>query len=197
MSDSSTGGYLQPIGVSPEAGQAYRRFLHDFIVGVSGLANELVRPGFQPNPPPSPNIDINWIGFSITSQQADNEPHQEQISDLQSLMRRHETNDINLSFYGPNSQENLMLFRDGVYISQNREQLFLAGVGLVGFGATTHVPELINDRYFDRYDLVLTLRREIRRNYPILTFLIALGVIHGNIGETTLDKDFNTLNVRN
>ena len=70
------------------------------------------------------------------------------------------------------------LLRDGLEISQNRELLYLASMAYVGASATTHVPELVNDRWFDRADITLTFRREIVREYPVLHFLSANGLIY-------------------
>ena len=77
-----------------------------------------------------------------------------------------------------------------MYLSQNREQLFSVGMGLVGFSDSVHVPDLVNDRYFDRTDITMTLRREIIREYPILHFLGANGQIIANRELNTLTENW-------
>jgi hypothetical protein len=56
--------------------------------------------------------------------------------------------------------------------------LFSVGAAVVGFGDIIHAPELVNDRFVDRADITMTLRRQIVRSYPILSFLAAQGTIY-------------------
>jgi hypothetical protein len=190
--DSSTGGYLPPQPPLPLNDSDLQHFFHGVIVGVTALPDTLVRPAWQQNPPPIPAIDINWMAFSITIQAQDNEPAQVQISDSVSEMRRHENLDILCTFYGPDAQSISMSFRDGIYLGQNREPLLLAGMGLVGFDDIQHVPELINDRYFNRCDLNMLLRREVKRQFPILTFLKAEGTFFADDNAKIIERNFSS-----
>ena len=191
MSDSSTGGYLVETGVAPLNDQTLRRFLHSVITGVTGLDDDLVRQSWAENPAPVPSISVDWVSFGIISQRPDNAPYQGQTDDDYSVMQRHEELEVYCIFYGPNSQAYSTILRDGLYLSQNREQMYLVGMGLVGFSDSQHVPELINDRYFDRTDITMTLRREIRREYPILHFLGSYGDIIANREITTLTETWD------
>lgn len=186
---SATGGYLVPT-TGPLEDQALRRFVQAMLVGLVALAGDKVRPSRQKNPPPMPDVDTDWLAFWITNQKPDANPYHEQHADHATLIR-HEEFDIMCSFYGPNCMGNAGKLRDGLYLSQNRESLFLASMGLVGFSDTTHVPELVNDRWFDRADITLTLRREIKRDYPILHFVAAYGTISGNRATETLSIDWS------
>lgn len=188
FNDSSTGGYLVESGTPPLNDQSLRRFLHGVIAGITGIDNELVRQSWAANPAPVPSIDVDWVSYGITSQRPDNAPYQEQTDNDSSLMKRHEEFDIYCIFYGPNSQSFSSILRDGMYLSQNREQLFSVGMGLVGFSDSQHLPELVNDRYFDRTDITMTLRREIIREYPILHFLGAYGDVIANRETTVLTE---------
>lgn len=68
--DSSTGGFLLSYRDSyiapPLEGQALTNFLQEQIVGVTGIAGNLVRPRWQPEPPLLPDATIDWIAFGIT-----------------------------------------------------------------------------------------------------------------------------------
>lgn len=188
---SATGGYLLQGDPKPIEGQALRRFLHGLLVGVSGLPTTLVRPSWQPNPPPIPDIDTDWLAFGISAVRPEaGDPYYRQLDTGEGLTIRHEAIDVACTFYGPNAVGNAGALRDGMYIGQNRENLYLAGMGLVGFSDTIHAPELINDRFFDRADITMTLRREVRRTYPILHFVAAYGAIHANRAITTLHRDW-------
>jgi hypothetical protein len=189
--DSSTGGYLPPQPPLPLNDTDLQHFLHDVIVGITNLSNDLVRPAWQQNPPPLPPINTDWCAFSITTETADNEPAQVQISDLLTEMRTNELINLLCTFYGNNAQYFSTALRDGIYMSQNREPLLLAGMGLVGVNDIIHAPELINDRYYNRYDLTIVIRREMKRQFPILTFLKAEGTISADNGAI-IERDFTT-----
>ena len=187
---SATGGYLQQV-VGPLEGLDLRRFIGTVLVGVSGFAPEMVRPAWQQNPPPIPNIDTNWMAFGITARRADNDPYQVEKDDGQrTLMLRHEELDIMLAFYGPDCLQKAAEVREGFELTQNTESLLLAGMAYIDLSDIIHAPELVNDRYFDRADTTLTIRREVRREYRILNFVSAYGAIHANRDITTLSRDW-------
>lgn len=189
---SATGGYLTQGNVRPSEGQALRRFLHGVLVGVTGLPNTLVRQSWDPNPAPVPSIETNWMAFGIEAQRAEaGDPYHRQREDGSAILIRHEELDVACIFYGPDAQANANLLRDSMYLAQNRESMYAVGMGLVGFTETFHVPELINDRFFDRADITMTLRREIKREYPVLHFVAANGAIHANRNVTTLSRDWS------
>lgn len=187
---SATGGYLQQV-VGPLEGLDLRRFIGTVLVGVSGFAPEMVRPAWQQNPPPIPGIDVNWMAFGITARRADNDPYQVEKDDGQgTLMLRHEELDIMLAFYGPDCLQKAAEVREGFELTQNTESLLLAGMAYIDLSDIIHAPELVNDRYFDRADTTLTIRREVRREYRILNFVSAYGAIHANRDITTLSRDW-------
>jgi len=188
---SATGGYLTQTASSLD-GQALRRFLQSVIVGVTGLGATFVRPMWQQNPPPIPSIDVDWCGFAITSQRHESGAYHEQLDIGGSNILRHEDVDLLCAFYGPNCLINAGTLRDGVeMISQNREQLLLSGMGIKGFSDITHAPELVNDRFFDRADITMTIARQIRRSYDILHFIGANGGVVANRAVESLTADIN------
>ena len=173
---SATGGYLTQTSSSIE-GQALRRFLQSVIVGVTGIPATLVRPSWQQNPPPIPSIDVDWCGFGVTAQRPESGAYHEQL-DASANLLRHEQIDVVCAFYGPNCLSYAGILRDGIeLIAQNREQLFLNGMDVFDFSDVTHAPELVNDRFFDRADITMTINREIRRSYNILHFVGAYGTV--------------------
>lgn len=188
---SATGGYLTQTSSSID-GQALRRFLQSVIVGVTGLNATLVRPMWQQNPPPIPSIDVDWCGFAIMTQRPEKGAFHEQLNAGGATLLRHEELDLLCAFYGPSCLVNAGLLRDGLeLIAQNREQLFLAGMGVNGFSDITHAPELVNDRFFDRADITMTIQREIRRSYDILHFVGASGTVTANRDTESLTAGIN------
>lgn len=181
---SATGGYLLPT-TNPSEGVELRRFLHSVLAGVSGLAPELVRPAWQQNPPPVPSIGTDWMAYGIAARRTDaNAWQQEQPDGEAGHLRRHEELDVNCTFYGDNCLALAATVRDGLEVAQNREQLYLAGMAFVDAGDVTHAPEVVNEQWYDRCDMTVTLRREVRRVYPILHFVKAEGTLNDNSWST-------------
>lgn len=189
---SATGGYLADV-TPPAEGVALRRFIGELLRGVTGLPGDLVRPSWQENPPPIPAYGTDWLAYGVTARRVEaGEPWQAEKTDgTGSALRRHEMLDVQLTAYGNNAEAILAALRDGLDVAQNREQLFLASVTVADFGQIVHAPELVNERWWNRADAILTLRREVRREYPILTFWAALGDITAQ-GAATIPQDFDS-----
>ena len=178
---SATGGYLVPDGVitPPLEDDALDDFLHDVFQGVAGIADpKLVRPRWQPDTPNLPDRSVTWMAFGIMNRSADTfaaviHDGAAAAGEGADVVQRNELLDIMCSFYGPNCQATGALFRDGLSVAQNREVLFLNGMGLVSVGDLKKAPELVKNVWLPRADLPLVIRREIRREYPVLNLLSA------------------------
>ena len=172
---SATGGYLLPGATpAPVEGDAFEDFLHDVIQGVTGLAGSMIRPRWQDEPANMPQANTTWAAFGITAWDPDTYAVEQEQQDGEGTdLIRHETNEIMVSFYGPQAALYASAFRDGIQVSQNREALVLAGVGMVSTGSAQQVPSLVKDRWQKRVDVPWTVRRQILRSYPVLTLLSA------------------------
>ena len=189
---SATGGTLTQVA-GPLESIDLRRFIGTALAGLTGIATTLVRPSWQANPPPVPGIDVDWLAFAEQSRRADYDAYQSTpLTGLVSNQTLHEELDYLLSFYGPSCVAISSALRDAAFISQNREAFKLAGMAVVGFSNITRAPELVNDRWFDRADMTMTIRREIRRQYSILSFVSANGTIHANRDVSTLTRTFTS-----
>lgn len=170
---SATGGYLLPTNPILD-GQALKDFIHDFLVGLTAIDNTLVRPAFQRNPIPAPDIDIDWLAFNISERRITNVSGLFYIGETLSQLI-YEDLDVVCYFYGTDSTLNASIARDAVRIGQNREVLFLNGFGLRGTSDIRYMPEFINEQFHDRCDVTITLTREIVKNYEILSVESAEG----------------------
>lgn len=182
MTTSATGGRLLPLA-SILDDEALIDFLQETVAGVSGLPGQLVRPRWQAEPPNLPDFGTDWAAIGITDREADTYPVIEHDPTGQGADRliRHERLDLLCSFYGPHAGSLAALLRDGLFIAQNREALLLVGMALVEVSGSTRAPALVKERYTDRTDITVTLRREIRRTYPVLNLLSAqLALGYGN-----------------
>lgn len=167
--DSSNGGPLQP--VSPiVAKYTFRRLIGSYIVQLSGLAPELVRPMWQKNPPPIPSSDVNWISFGIENFRSEFSGHQEQISLLQMKLTTHYTFDCAIVCYGEESIETAKLIRKNIEVAQNREFLFKNNLSIGDVTDAVHVPELINNEFYDRSDFSIKFLSVEDSVYEVNTF---------------------------
>lgn len=197
---TATGGYLSPAPKVPPLASvppnlSFLDFLQSVVVGISGIPGNLVRPDWQPNPPKRPMLDVNWIAMGIEGIQPDFNAYQGYLpfTDPDPFLQRNETVPLVMNFYGPLSYENYGLTRDGFQLTQNLAQLNKAKVPFAYDTPAQHVPELINEEWFDRWRAVFYFRRQIQRTYPLLTFVSAGGTIYANTpGTDTIVKPFET-----
>lgn len=189
--NSATGGYLLPTSSEPLPGSlSLEDFIQSVIVGISGYNNNLVRPKWQQNPPKNPSIDTDWIAFGIQNNIPDANAYVGMRHDGSTVLSRQEKLEIQVSFYGPNALENISAFRDGFQVTQNLEALFIAGMGFNSIGPALRGPDLLNQRWVDRFETTLVLVRQVQRVYPVLSFASAKGSIHTVIADEDLTLDW-------
>lgn len=182
MPDSSVAGYLLPAVAPapvPLEGAALEDFISTMLIGVSGLTQDLVRPGWQPEAPDTPPLGTNWLAHAITDSDPDVyavEMH-EPTGNGDDLELRHETITWTISCFGPGAWALAGLVRDGLQIAQNREVLVSNGFGLVECGRARPAPVVVKDRYRYRVDMPLVMRREIQRQYPVLQLVAEVGTL--------------------
>lgn len=184
MSNSSTGGYLNPITpvVTPNR-LTLIQFIQTVLVGISGLPGTSVRPKWQVAPGKQPDLPTSWIAFGIRVSKPDANSYVGMDAAGVTTSQRHEGLEISCSIYGPDALEICDLIRDGFQIQQNLEALTKANMGFTEILDIIHIPELINERWLDRYEMPVVLRREVLRSYPILPIVSANGKIHSVIGN--------------
>lgn len=176
-------------------GTDWENFLHDLIAGVTGLPNDLVRLGWQQEPPNTPPIDADWAAFRIVQTTSDWQPaiRHKPDGDGTDIFQRHSVSTVRCTFYGPNAEANASLLRDGVFIDQNQATLRANGMGIVECGDHVNVPEFVRGRWWNRVDTDLVIRREVRREYPVLNILRSTGTVTGNgPGDDTVESHFDT-----
>jgi hypothetical protein len=191
---SATGGYLSATTLPLPAGLSFDRYIQQVVVGITGFDPSLVRPRWQVEAPKQPDITVNWCAVGIVDIKNDYDAHFEQHDD-DATMKRHQIVEMLCTFYGADAVENASLFRDGLELSQNREQLFLANMGLLEVGTIVTTPELVNGRWCMRADVPFIIRREVIRDYAIMKLLSAGGDIVTD-NDPQIISAWSTLNVQ-
>jgi hypothetical protein len=192
---SNVAGYLLPANTpAPLEDDALDDFLGDVVAGITGLDRDtLVRPRWQPDPPNMPDRSVTWAAVGVVDHDPDTYAYTGLLADGTSQdLIRHETLTIVVTFYGPNSGTVGTQFRDGLMVDQNREALMTAGFGLIDTSGPTKAPELIKEQWYQRSDITWMTRREIRRNYPILSLLSAHGTIYTDHLTVPFDETLPT-----
>lgn len=191
--DSSTGGYLVPSVDANLDDVQLNRTIQAFLVGLTGLQGNLVRPMYQGEPPTHPKIDVNWIAFFIADRRPDTYSTQQFIDDLIMKVTRAEEFDVAVSFYGPNATNYSNDVRDGSQLTQNRDVLTALNIGFVHATMAVNAAYLNNQVYAQRVDTTLVFRRTVSRTYPIRSLLHAEAGIH--VPDTIPPEFINSANV--
>lgn len=189
--NSSVAGILQPSNVIPDD-QALELSLNPTIAQITGLdGNKYIRPRWQPDPPVTPDRATNWVALGITRRASPTVAATKQIDALTAAVIRYQEFDILLSWYGPDSGSLGAIFADGLQIGQNRDLLRQYDFGIVTIGDATRAPDLFKEKFRNRYDQTLTLRRRTERIYSVEA-LVGFGItLHTDpVGETPVTINY-------
>jgi hypothetical protein len=211
--NSSTGGLLLPSTNFPDApappyDDALDAIFQTLVTGVTGIAGSSVVPRWQPVMPNRPNNTINWCALGVTVNDSTGNAaivHQSLAFDQNSrpqyddgtdtwdetpinsqrdILQEQEDIEVILSFYGPNCRGNAAQMRAGMQIPQNREGLPTYNMAYVGAGGLRMLPELFNNLWYRRADVILYFRRAVVRAYPVLDLVSAQGTVSDDAGQT-------------
>lgn len=137
--DSTTAGYLTPVGDSPPYDEDLERLISRWIRGVTGLAATLVYPRWTDPQKQIPKNGTTWCAFGITGIQEDFNPAYVQ-GEENTEQWSHETVSLILCFYGPQGLAMATRFRDGLLVSQNNDELNRSGLTFCSMGGSSICP---------------------------------------------------------
>jgi hypothetical protein len=188
VNTSGSGGILQPAPQPPilnpaQPNQTLIQLIQNLLVGLSAFPGSLVRPMWQPEEPFEPDLPVNWLGFGIVSITPDANAYQGINEDNIVTLQRQELIEISCMVYGPMAGSNITLIRDGFQIPQNTALLRQVNMGFAYDSPARHIPDLVNERWIDRYVMGIFLRRYVVRTYPILNFLSANGTTYEQVAQ--------------
>lgn len=176
-----TDTYVAPLpDPHPLEGEELNDYLQQWVVGITGLAGNLVRPSFQPEPANVPTAGTAWAAIFIATAEADTYPYVGQIDD-DAYLQRQEQLDMLCSFYdlGTNGLADYYAkrLRDGTAIAQNRQPLYEKSMALRDVGEVLTVPSLLKNRWLYRVDLRVSINRQVDRLYGSTTIASVRGTV--------------------
>ncbi|WP_413207764.1 hypothetical protein [Rhodospirillum sp. A1_3_36] len=182
--DSATGGFL-PLDTGLTA-HAQEDAICETIAALSGLSGGMVRPRWQPKPPPQPAEHENWCAFGVIDEQ----PEGISLSHKPGLSVLHSEDRLTImaSFYGPEAHAKAKAVKLGLAVKQNREGLWRAGMVLVKVGGLVAAPDLVGQKWVGRQDLTVTLRRGDDVAVPIRDLVEAPVVLSGGALTVTANS---------
>lgn len=160
-------------------------FIQAWLVGISGISGDLIRPRWQTEPPNLPPIGTNWIAFGIIKRTPDVFIVERPMGGYNET-QRHEVLEFLCSIYGPNSGSISSLLRDGMQVSVNHEYLSQESMGLVQTTDPVNSPEFIKGKWYQRQDFNFLIKRQIKRTYQVATIQSA---------EISLDNEYYITNI--
>lgn len=190
--NSSTGGYLTPAtSPAPVQDDTLDDALGDMVAAITGLSRDTaVLPRFQEEPPNLPAAGSDWVAIGVQDSEPDFNAavsHSSSAGTGADTLQRNEVLDLLCSFYGPNAKANAALLSDGLQVPQNREVLRTQNMAVVDTGKPTRGPVLLKNKWTNRVDLTVRLRRLTLRVYPILDLAAANGTVTDGILTVSFD----------
>lgn len=171
---SRVNDYLTPVGTSPPYDADLEDILQWWAQKITGLAEDLVRPRWQPIPPRQPEADITWCALGIVQVSTSGTPqiiHEgTDITDPENgadILIKHERIEVMASFYGPLSQQYCDMLKDGCQMPQNNDQLKPYNMALLFADEIRSIPTFRNTQWLKRYDVRLYLSRKTSRIYQV------------------------------
>ena len=174
------------------------------ISGITGILGSLVLPRWQPVMANKPPVTVNWCAYGVNGNDASGNGYVEHQSVTwdergqtfdsglsydqtnpilmqRDVLQMQEEFEVACSFYGPLCRRAAAMLRDGLQISQNRETLITNGIAYVSAGTIRPLPELINNLWQFRADVILYFRRAVVRTYPVFDLLSAQGTVLSDV----------------
>jgi len=162
---------LQP-GVLDD--DALTDFIQSWLVGITGLPGQYVRPRWQQEPPEIPPNNVTWMEFGIRGRARDFDAFvthfaatTNPVAPAYELVFRSEGLDVDCIIYGPNSDAVTTAMAGATKVEQNLWPLAAQGIRFGSMGDPIAAPEKIKQKWVRRNDIRVSLRRAVSLRYPV------------------------------
>lgn len=140
--------------------------LHEIIVDIVGLDENLVRRMYQTDPPAIPDHNIDWCSYGINADTpAGLSPFIKKTGENETEISETYTTEVLICFYGINATDNAKRLKNGLSVFFKREPLYWNRCGLASVGQTVRMTEQVNNQYYQRADTVYRFSRRIMVKY--------------------------------
>jgi hypothetical protein len=167
------------IPAAPLEDDALDAVLQAMVVGITGLDPTLVRPRWQVQAPKSPETHVNWCSIGVMTATPDDNPFVQHLSGASvndqagDMLQEHEEMEVMASFIGPLCKTYLGIFRSGIRLATNIQNLKAFGLYFKEIDGGRAAPELINQQWRKQWDTSITLKRMVARVYGISNIINA------------------------
>lgn len=188
--DSTQAGYLLPTD-SPIHDDTLEDYFQTFIVGLTGLPGNMVRPRWPTDTANRPSAETNWIAFGLNVLEPQWNSYQKFHPEIGPagayLVEGNEVIEVNTSFYGPDHTLNRRNYQEGLQIEQNlwdlQQQQKMRFIHCL---PPVNVPALLKSQWAMRSDVKVVFHRWVTRTYPIKTYNSATGSLNNERYVTPL-----------
>ena len=146
-----------------------------YLSALTGIDKNLVRKRWLNKVGKQPELGTDWIAVGVEGVTTWETPYSDnqKIPDIQNRISQ-QTLKFRASFYGLNSAELSDKAREGLCMVQNNNQLKRYGLTVQSVDdEVLHLPDLQDEQWIDRYDLIFRVGRSVSREYGIRTIVDA------------------------
>ena len=146
-----------------------------YLSALTGIDKNLVRKRWLNKVGKQPELGTDWIAVGVEGVTTWGTPYSDnqKIPDIQNRISQ-QTLKFRASFYGLNSAELSDKAREGLCMVQNNNQLKRYGLTVQSVDdEVLHLPDLQDEQWIDRYDLIFRVGRSVSREYGIRTIVDA------------------------
>jgi hypothetical protein len=183
---SSAAGFLAPL-TAPIYDNPLDDFFHAFLVALSTLPGQLVRPRWQEEPPNMPDFSVDWLAWGITEIEEDPFAYQGQADEDTGVVERDEILVMLMSFYGPRAGQLGKQVSASIQLAQNRAYLRAQNMTVIEVAGQVRLPALLKDKWVPRVDQRVRFRRRATWAYQIHAIEQFQGGLHNELYNTPLE----------
>lgn len=146
-----------------------------YLSALTGIDKNLVRKRWLNKVGKQPDLGTDWIAVGVEGVTTWGTPYSDnqKVPDIQNRISQ-QTLKFRASFYGLNSAELSDKAREGLCMVQNNNQLKRYGLTVQSVDdEVLHLPDLQDEQWIDRYDLIFRVGRSVSREYGIRTIVDA------------------------